>query len=251
MWYLILLLFLLFFFYFKKYESFTQFDYNEITPYLVLKNKFNYIGEGLSGSGFICKPKRNPKCFKILNCKIPQEPHDKCMYKFRGEWISCPNDKNIKCYTCPWKRPGLDLESDEHCCDKKCCAHSIPKNINNIPYYCEQYGICKKKFADSFNNMWCGMRTLYNTPAPIYRNEKECKNNLFKYFNLNKNECLNTNGAGWCTNYKGDGVCVPGTPEGPTDQVRYDFCFVNQTGNRNSWTPGFNDPNSVLTNWSI
>ena len=84
--------------------------------------------------------------------------------------------------------------------------------------------------------MTCGIYTLYGNPAKIYPTFNDCKKNVYKFTNLNKEQCLNTNHAGWCTDYRGKGICVPGTPEGPTNQLRYFTCFPNQRGSKNAWS---------------
>ncbi len=80
------------------------------------------------------------------------------------------------------------------------------------------------------------MRMLYNTPIEPHDTLEECEYSLNKYQDLNKDQCLQTVGAGWCTDYMGEGLCVPGTPRGPNNLIKYYTCFPNQRTNKNSWT---------------
>ena len=189
-------------------------------------------------------------CYQLVDCAPPKKTKRDRLYEFNYQESHCPSHSlhpGEKCLHCPWKRPGLDVNDNPKCCRNKC----YKKKEKGIPYYCEQYGICVKKYQKPGERKFCGFYTLYNTPAKIYNSFKQCKNDLNIYQNLNKDECLNTNGAGWCTDYRGTGLCVPGTPEGPTDPVRYDTCYVNQISNKNSWTPGFYDPHIILRNSHI
>ncbi len=218
MWYLILFLFLVY--------------------YLLMstKNNENYIS-------------RYNRCYETVDCSKKKKKIDKCIFPFRGEWTKCGSDtRNAgeKCYKCPWKRPGLDLKSTSHCCQNKC--NNVKVKPTGIPYYCKDYQVCIKKYANSPKERVCGLYMLYNTPAKIYNTLNECNNDVLPYIHLNKEQCLNTTDAGWCTDYLGKGVCVSGTPVGPTDTVRFDTCFPNQITNKNSWTPGYLDSSMVLRN---
>ncbi len=189
---------------------------------------------------------------KQVNCTPPQKKINKCIYNFDGEWSTCPSNSlypGEKCYKCPWKRPGLTLTDDPKCCRNKCFKSN--RKPTGIPYYCEQHSICIKKYANSPKDMSCGIYTLYGNPAKIFPTFNQCSDHVYKFNNLNKEQCLTTNGSGWCTDYRGDGICTRGTPEGPTNQIRYNTCFVNQKTNRNSWIYGYDDPHKVLRNSSI
>lgn len=186
-------------------------------------------------------------CYQIIDCNDPKEKDKKCQYRFRGSWIKCPkgtlNEDQI-CYDCPWKRPGLDLLPDTGCCDKKCCRRE--KKDLGVPYYCRRYGTCIKKYSKDGKCKSCGMQTLYNIPAKIFDTLEACRNYINPYAKLNKEECLKQTSAGWCTDYLGNGVCVPGTPEGPIDQLRWDTCYVNQRTDKNSWQGGQPIPKGEL-----
>ncbi len=182
---------------------------------------------------------------KMIDCSPPKKTKRKCLFESKYSEGKCPSHSlhpGKKCINCPWKRPNLDVDIDPNCCRNKC----YQREEKGVPYYCEQYGICVKKYQKPGEKKFCGFYQLYNEPAKIYNNFKQCKYDLNIYQNLNKNECLNTNGAGWCTDYLGNGLCVPGTPEGPTDMVRYDMCYVNQRSDKNSWTPGFSESHKIL-----
>ena len=56
-----------------------------------------------------------------------KEEKKKCPYKFRSEASYCPQDKNLKCEKCAYKRVGLEYRSDVGCCHYKCKAHTIKK----------------------------------------------------------------------------------------------------------------------------
>lgn len=178
-------------------------------------------------------------CYQIVDCTDPKNrKNKKCQYQFRGSWIRCPKgtlNEGELCYDCPWKRPGLNLLPDSGCCQNKCCKRK-KKNLG-IPYYCRRYGTCIKKYSKDGCRS-CGMQTLYNTPAKIFDTLEECRYDVNPYAHLNKEECLKQTSAGWCTDYLGNGVCVPGTPEGPIDQLRWDTCYVNQRSDKNSWNGG-------------
>jgi hypothetical protein len=149
---------------------------------------------------------------------------------------TCPKNSlypNKICDHCPWKRPNLDLESEEKCCKNKCNQKKcIPIGK---PYYCKYQSICTKKYASNDKNKYCGFYTLYNNPAKIYNTLEECKTCENPYERLKKKECLAETNAGWCTDYRGIGLCVPGTPEGPNNMIRYNMCYPNQKSNINSW----------------
>ncbi len=184
-------------------------------------------------------------------CSEPKKKTDNC-FPFKAKWSICPEgtlNAGIKCCKCHWKRPGLNLKIDPECCRNKC--NKINIKPTGIPYYCKQHQVCIKKYTKSLNDRFCGYYTLYNTAAKIYDTLDQCRNDVFKFSNLNKEQCLNTNGAGWCTDYLGEGICVTGTPVGPLDTIRYDTCFPNQITNRNSWIPGYRDPYLILRNANI
>lgn len=171
-------------------------------------------------------------------CSPPYTPQKKCTYKFNGEWSKCPSLSlypGEKCYSCPWKRPGLDYKSTSHCCHNKCFERKKIKMGD--PYYCENSrgSGCFIKYAKNYNNRTCGMRMLYNTPIKPHDTLEECEYSLNKYKNLTKKQCLDKTGAGWCTDYLGEGLCVPGTPLGPNNLIKYYTCFPNQRTNKNSW----------------
>lgn len=189
-------------------------------------------------------------CYKAINCAHPDKYKKKnCPYRFYKRWTTCPNKPNEKCLECPHIRPNLLLPGyDDDCCHTKCKKQS--KYIGK-PYYCKVYGRCYKKYAKTPEDMWCGYHTMSDTKAKIYDTEEKCKADINPYVGYNKDKCLNTPGVGWCTDYRGIGSCVPGTPQGPIDQVKYFYCYVNQTGNRNSYTSGYLDPNYVLSNMLI
>lgn len=122
------------------------------------------------------------------------------------------------------------------------CQNKIKKNNDRCiskfdlkPYYCKYHDMCIKKYSKFDDDRYCGFYMLYDYPAIIYNSFEECNNNLNIYSRLNKNQCLKTSDAGWCTDYRGDGLCVPGTPEGPINQIRYNMCIPNQRSNKNSW----------------
>lgn len=193
------------------------------------------------------------KCFHVINCKQHKKDNSRkgCIYQFNSYTTTCPNDSpnfGEKCLHCPYKRPGIDPNDNPECCRNKC--YQKQKKIG-IPYYCKKDGICIQKMQGKNQNKYCGYYTLYNTPAKIYNTFQECRNDLNIYKDLDKDQCLNTNGAGWCTDYRGIGLCVPGTPVGPDDAARYFMCYPNQVTNKNSWTPGHYDPNMVLRNQLI
>lgn len=165
------------------------------------------------------------------------ENNRKCLYKFNGKWSVCPENSlypNEKCYQCPWERPYLNYKSNENCCYKKCYY----KRPTGVPYYCH-IGVkdtCIKKYADNKEDRYCGYHKLYQVPAKIYNTLEECKYSN-PYRDLNKKQCLETNGVGWCTDYLGEGICVRGTPQGPINQMKYYQCYPNQyRTNNNSWT---------------
>lgn len=80
-------------------------------------------------------------------------------------------------------------------------------------------------------------KMLYNTIAPAYQTFEECQMAENPFQNLNREECLKQTGAGWCTDYLGDGICVRGTPSGPDDMYRHNLCYPNQfRSNTNAWT---------------
>jgi hypothetical protein len=170
--------------------------------------------------------------FKCKEKKINNE----CDFRFYYYPSFCSSyslNPKKKCIKCPYKRVGLTINDNPKCCRNIC--YKYKKKNKGIPYYCERYNNCIKKYAKSVNDMNCGKYMLYGNSAKIFKNMNECKNYVYKFNNLNKEKCLKTNGAGWCTDFKGDGICVRGTPEGPLDQVRYNMCLPNQRNKKNAW----------------
>lgn len=174
--------------------------------------------------------------FQSNDCSKPIDKR-KCLYKFNGKWTTCPTNSlypNERCYQCPWKRPYLNHKSREHCCYNKC----YKKKPTGTPYYC-QIGVedtCIKKYTNNKNNRYCGFHTMYETPAKIYNTLEECQNSN-PYRNYTKEQCLKTNGVGWCSDYLGEGICVAGTPVGPKNMMKYYQCYPNQyRTDKNSWT---------------
>ena len=108
----------------------------------------------------------------------------------------------------------------------------------NSEKYCRYYDKCIKK-PDNWMN--CGTQMLYNDIEPIYNTLEDCKNNLNPYSKLSKEQCIQHNNAGWCTDYLGNGVCLPGTAEGPTNFRIWDTCYVGQ------WTPMGQKTNNTWT----
>lgn len=172
----------------------------------------------------------------IIDCSDSKDKH-KCLFTPKRILSKCPSNSvnpGEKCYQCQWTSPNYSHHEDNECCIRKCY-----RNIKNKePYYCQK-GLtneCVKKYAKNKKSRYCGYHQLFQTPAKIYDKYNDCLNGVNKYRNLSKEQCLQHQGAGWCTDYLGEGKCVPGSPTGPTNLLKYYQCYPNQRGNKNAWT---------------
>lgn len=172
--------------------------------------------------------------------------------------IKCP--KNIKKLSnfCMWNKNTNKCEcvfqkSDNYyynfpvCCKKDCSKlnknQCTPKN--NIKYYCQNnkgtdcYEYNAYINENKISGNVCGLEQLTNNYKQPYLTYNECKKNLnqcIKYKDQEK--CLSNNKCGWCSNNKGEGVCIEGTAEGPIDIFKYNYCSPNQENKNNSWNYG-------------
>ncbi len=147
----------------------------------------------------------------VYNLQEPFE-NEKCPYPFikkRKIELIGTEIKGLPCNTY-W------CEDQAQLCGEKCC----PKNI----------GYSGQK--------WCGISKLYNTDSKVYNTKQECIKDVDRFSHLERYDCLRTTGAGWCTNSNGNGKCVAGAPDRPTDIIRYNYCFPNKTDGINSYIPG-------------
>lgn len=173
--------------------------------------------------------------------EIPDNTTPGCAYQFRNKELKCPkNSRNpgVDCYDCGYIRPGLFLnEAVKDCCQYKCENWLPPKKCK--PYYCYIDSLCQPRYGKRD----CGYHKMYLTKAKVYDNKEQCENDVNPYKNMDMEKCLERDGRGWCTDAYGNGLCVPGTEEGPKDRERYYECYPNLVNtNRNSWTPGYTNP---------
>ena len=201
-------------------------------------------------------PKSCHKSFKKTCCPtLDLKKYKSCPFDFREECRYCKHDKNVPCLHCKFQRVGLTRRSEKNCCKNICPNIGVLtgqkredlykkqlKNSGLTPYWCRNIYRCVKKFPTARGFRWCGQNDLNNQPEPIFPSKKACFRNIYPYIHLSRRQCLNTSGVGWCTDYNGDGLCVPGGPDRPSDLVRYGYCFPNRTTGVNSYIPGMADP---------
>ena len=166
----------------------------------------------------------------------------RCPYPEKNYPSKCDKNTlhpNMPCLHCEYRRPHLTVYDNPLCCRNLCYYR---KPIGK-PYYCKDHQACMVKYAINDEDRYCGFNRLNTLPEKIYDTQNECLRDLNPFQNLSKNECLNRTDTGWCTDFLGEGLCVQGTPTGPTDMVRYNMCYVNQwneTEGRNRWFYGKN-----------
>jgi len=181
---------------------------------------FPYINE--SFTNLECNKKSPTK----NNCIFPPKYYkSKCLY-------------GTICTKCPYQPPDGNIiipNNETNCCKYKC---NKPTKRGK-PYYCNYNGQCIVRYAEYPWQKFCGVNRLNTLPKETFDSIEMCLHNVNPYRSYNKIECLETDGAGWCTDYTGEGLCIPGTPWGPTDMRKYHMCYVNQyhnnKDNKNAW----------------
>lgn len=185
--------------------------------------------------------------------------NNSCLFEMDGNTISCKNNSDKKCINCGYERPNLHYQINPECCKNKCLNHK--ELLNKIPisnmigvtglkkYIKKPYWWCKNKYTCFIRNQtlngkaWCGIDNLTNQISNIYSSKEQCFKSIDPYKNLNKCECLKQEGAGWCTDRNGKGICVEGGKDRPADLVRYNYCFPNRDNiGTNSYSPGNANP---------
>lgn len=183
----------------------------------------------------------------------------------------CPNpvdDRVAKCwfhpkfkqYRCQHEdKYGIRTEVDESCCvpncktvdkiAKKFFGKRKPKSIEPITgksYFCfdqfkEECYAKPYNFARYSENRCPTNSTTTNTPGKMYKTLGQCNANL-RYKTYTKDQCLKHANMGWCTDDKGKGQCVRGTPIGPNNPSKYNCIADNSLSGKNAYIYGKTDP---------
>lgn len=177
-----------------------------------------------------------------------------------------PNDDKYKCTHVD--KYGLEEEIDDECCPKSCKTMSkriadykagsidypkpkLPappiKNPRTFWCYHKYKEVCFPKeydYSDYSKNKCPGNSTTSQGSSQAFDSESQCHSAKLLWKDWDQKECLKNTGYGWCTDSRGAGQCVEGSPEGPYNQEKYD-CMPGE-GRANPSAFGAVPPNTYV-----
>jgi hypothetical protein len=195
---------------------------------------------------------------KYIEPMTGSEYNDECNLNLKDKTSFCTWDvKNDKC-KCVFQKDSLNTNFSvpNSCCPLDCgiltkgqcvARGQTGEESDQAYFYCPNKGVCEKlvayQDANKISSNYCGYDTLTNDLIYPYLTSEECVNNLStcsKYNeytgNQKKVNCLDDSNCGWCTNAQGIGDCVEGTPSGPVNIYKYDFCLINSSNDNNKYS---------------